>query len=234
MHFPTWRPVNGWRAFAGEVGIIVLGVVIALLLGAMANEIGWRIEVAKAREQIRDELSFNFELLDRKERRARCVAKQLDEIGALMVEASRTRRLPPLGGINGAATTFWPRGILESQMAAQTMAHYPAREAAGLNRVYRRFQALAEADAVEQQAWDVLSMLKGPGRALDADTEGKLYAALAQARNSNKGIPYFRAGVRKVLADTLGSDYPKSAGLRPVSASSTICKRPSSTIPATY
>jgi hypothetical protein len=42
---------------------VVLGVVIAILLGAVANEIGWRLEVAKAREQIRDELSFNFALL---------------------------------------------------------------------------------------------------------------------------------------------------------------------------
>jgi hypothetical protein len=174
MQLQVWKPANGWRAFGGEVGVIVLGVIIALLFGAAANEIGWRIEVAKAREQIRDELSFNFELLERKERRASCVAKQRDAIGAIMAEASRTRRLPPLGGINAATIAYWPRGIWETQLAAQTIAHYPARDAAGLNRVYGRFQAVAEADAVEQQAWDVLSMLVGPGRALDADTEGRL------------------------------------------------------------
>jgi hypothetical protein len=118
MRLQVWKPANGWRAFGGEVGVIVLGVIIALLFGAAANEIGWRIEVAKAREQIRDELSFNFELLERKERRAACIAKQLNEIGALMAEASRTRRLPPLGGMNVATIAYWPRGIWESPATA--------------------------------------------------------------------------------------------------------------------
>lgn len=30
MHLHLPKPLHGWRAFAGEVGIIVLGVLIAL------------------------------------------------------------------------------------------------------------------------------------------------------------------------------------------------------------
>ena len=30
MHFHLPKPLHGWRAFAGEVGIIVIGVLIAL------------------------------------------------------------------------------------------------------------------------------------------------------------------------------------------------------------
>ena len=30
MHFHLPKPLHGWREFAGEVGIIVLGVLIAL------------------------------------------------------------------------------------------------------------------------------------------------------------------------------------------------------------
>jgi hypothetical protein len=30
MHFHLPKPLHGWRAFAGEVGIIVVGVLIAL------------------------------------------------------------------------------------------------------------------------------------------------------------------------------------------------------------
>jgi hypothetical protein len=39
MQLQVWKPANGWRAFGGEVGVIVLGVIIALLFGAAANEI---------------------------------------------------------------------------------------------------------------------------------------------------------------------------------------------------
>ena len=34
MHFHLPKPLHGWREFAGEVGVIVLGVLIAL--GALA------------------------------------------------------------------------------------------------------------------------------------------------------------------------------------------------------
>ena len=30
MHFHVPKPLHGWRAFTGEVGIIVIGVLIAL------------------------------------------------------------------------------------------------------------------------------------------------------------------------------------------------------------
>lgn len=229
----VWQPINGWRAFAGEVGVIVLGVLIALVLGAIANEVGWRFEVAKARAQIRDEISLNFSLLGIHEKAAPCVAQRLDTIGAIMAEASRTGKLPPLAPLGSAPAALWPRGIWESQLAAQTIAHYPAREAAGLSRVYRRFQAFAENDSETQDAWDVLSMLAGPGRRLDPESEGRLYAALAQARRSNSQTRRRAAGARQLLAETLGADYPRSAGAKPVVTGNT-CDRISGAIPPTY
>jgi hypothetical protein len=76
MHFHLPKPLHGWRAFAGEVGIIVVGVLIALaaeqvvedwhghqmvgigrqsLLGELANDRGrWEIDMASARCQLRD------------------------------------------------------------------------------------------------------------------------------------------------------------------------------------
>ena len=40
MHVPLPKPLHGWREFAGEVGIIVLGVIIALALGKNAPDNG--------------------------------------------------------------------------------------------------------------------------------------------------------------------------------------------------
>jgi hypothetical protein len=230
----VWQPMNGWRAFAGEVGVIVLGVLIALVLGAMANEVGWRFEVAKARVQIRDEISFNFALLALHERDVPCVAQRLDAIGGIMAEASRTGRLPPLATLRGAPVALWPRGIWESQLAAQTITHYPANETAGLSRIYRRFEAFAEQDRETQLAWDELSMLAGPGRRLDPDSEGRLYAALARARRSNAKTRILAAGARQLLAETLGADYPRSAGLKPVVFGRPTCEAAAGAIPPTY
>jgi hypothetical protein len=32
------KPLHGWRAFLGEVGIIVLGVLVALVVGQFAQD----------------------------------------------------------------------------------------------------------------------------------------------------------------------------------------------------
>ena len=38
MHFHLPKPLHGWREFAGEVGIIVIGVLIALGADQLLND----------------------------------------------------------------------------------------------------------------------------------------------------------------------------------------------------
>jgi hypothetical protein len=56
MHFHLPRPLHGWREFAGEVGIIVLGVLIALGFGQIVEAWQWRGEVGSTRQAIAGEL----------------------------------------------------------------------------------------------------------------------------------------------------------------------------------
>lgn len=50
MHFPLPKPLHGWRAFAGEVGIIVVGVLIALGAKQLVQWVRGREDV---RERVR-------------------------------------------------------------------------------------------------------------------------------------------------------------------------------------
>lgn len=56
MHVRLPKPLHGWRAFAGEVGIIVLGVLIALGLGQIVEQWQWRQEVGTTRQALASEL----------------------------------------------------------------------------------------------------------------------------------------------------------------------------------
>jgi hypothetical protein len=56
MHFHVPKPLHGWRAFAGEVGIIVLGVLIALTADQFVDELQWRTKVERAEGAMRLEL----------------------------------------------------------------------------------------------------------------------------------------------------------------------------------
>ena len=51
FHLP--KPLHGWREFAGEVGVIVVGVLIALTAEEVLNEYNWHREVEKAEVALR-------------------------------------------------------------------------------------------------------------------------------------------------------------------------------------
>ena len=54
------KPMHGWRAFWGEVGIIVLGVLIALGAQQLVETFQWRREVAGFRDSLREEIAVNL------------------------------------------------------------------------------------------------------------------------------------------------------------------------------
>jgi hypothetical protein len=57
MHFHLPKPLHGWRAFAGEVGVVVLGVLIALTANALVDAWQWRDKVERAEAAMRLELA---------------------------------------------------------------------------------------------------------------------------------------------------------------------------------
>jgi len=50
MTLDLLKPLPGWRAFLGEVGIIVLGVLVALAIGEVADDLRWD---ARAKDTVR-------------------------------------------------------------------------------------------------------------------------------------------------------------------------------------
>lgn len=59
MHVHLPKPLHGWRAFVGEVGIIVLGVLIALGAEQVVESVHDRYLARQALDHIRGELAFN-------------------------------------------------------------------------------------------------------------------------------------------------------------------------------
>ena len=51
------KPLHGWRAFAGEVGVVVLGVLIALGANAIVDDWQWREKIGHAEAAMRLELA---------------------------------------------------------------------------------------------------------------------------------------------------------------------------------
>lgn len=56
MHFHLPKPLHGWREFAGEVGIIVLGVLIALAAEQAIETMRWHEKIDRTKDLLDSEL----------------------------------------------------------------------------------------------------------------------------------------------------------------------------------
>lgn len=61
MHFHLPKPLHGWREFAGEVGIIVIGVLIALGAEQLVEDWRWHERLAAAQKTIDFELNSQLD-----------------------------------------------------------------------------------------------------------------------------------------------------------------------------
>jgi hypothetical protein len=80
MHFHLPKPLHGWREFAGEVGIIVIGVLIALGFEAIVAEWQWHEKSKAAVDALRPELAANFLYASEMAIAVPCVDRQLADL----------------------------------------------------------------------------------------------------------------------------------------------------------
>jgi hypothetical protein len=87
MHVHLPKPLHGWREFAGEVGIIVLGVLIALGVEQIASALHDRASERQARRAVYAEIRQNLSYIAARVETQGCVERRLDEIGGLLTNA---------------------------------------------------------------------------------------------------------------------------------------------------
>lgn len=232
----AWTPLHGWRRLLGEVGIIVLGVLIALGFGAIATEIGWRIEASAARKAISLELGKALGTAIERTHFAHCVESRLDELARLVDRAATTGRLPPLGDVRSPPVRAWNRGIWDSSISAQTTSHFNRAELNAYVAAYQYIDLLGVANRQEMAAWTDLYTLVGPGRALMPAEAVVLRRAIGDARGANR---FLVVGSVRLQQEIEAYDLPyDGAAMREFSdrpsSDKEICQPVDADVPASY
>lgn len=216
-------PRDGWRPFVVEVGKIVLGVLVALGLGAVATEIGWRVEVGRARDALAFELGETVGQAQERINHSPCVERRLDELTRIVEQAAVDGRLPPLGAINKPEFWTWNRGVWDSAVSSQAATHFPREEAGAFVGANEFVTILRDTSLRELEVWTRLYGLVGPGRRVSPEEVAGFRAAIAEARLLNRvmamsgirarqmvtayGLKYDAATARD-YAETPTSDVP--------------------------
>jgi hypothetical protein len=93
MHVHLPKPLHGWRALLGEVGIIVVGVLIALSAEQLVQSIHEREDVSQLRAALRAELADDRARWEGIRVRDRCTQRRLDALERWVASASAGARL---------------------------------------------------------------------------------------------------------------------------------------------
>jgi len=80
MHIHLPKPLHGWREFVGEVGIIVIGVLIALGAEQLIETMHSRAEVAQFRSAVDVELATDLAAYRYRIQQEPCVKRRLGEL----------------------------------------------------------------------------------------------------------------------------------------------------------
>ena len=174
------------RKFLRGIGEIVLGVLIALALGAVATSIGWALDVRSAKQAIGEELG---EILGQGQERQRiypCFERKFAAIAQILTQADETGRLPPLGPIGNPVWRTWSHNVWDSTIGSDTASHFDRGTLDNISGVYEFVTTMNRSSDQEQDAWRRLYAMVGPGRAIDKREVANLRDALSSARFANR------------------------------------------------
>jgi type II secretory pathway pseudopilin PulG len=165
MHFHLPKPLHGWREFAGEVGIIVVGVLIALGAEQVVEWVHDRQVAEEARENVRAEARFNLAFIQGRIAAQPCIQARLVELSALLSKAGEGTLVPRPTWIAKPPTVPFFTARWQAATASGRNSLFPAKEQEEFGVLYQIFDRYNDYQPREQEVWSDLRALeswKGP------------------------------------------------------------------------
>ena len=183
MHFHLPKPLHGWRAFVGEVAVIVLGVLVALFAQQLVQTLNDRSAAQEARDNIRAELAVNIGRMQSADARTACKDRRLGEIAQFIGDARQGRSLAGVTWIGRPPVWDMQNTRWQSAAGSGRSSLFQGNEQAAIADLYSLMLDYQAEERVEQEAWAKLRGLAGL-ESLSEARDASLTDALQQARYS--------------------------------------------------
>ena len=186
MHFHVPKPLHGWRELAGEVGIFVIGVLIALAAEQLIETLQWDRRRVDAQAAMTKELGED----DGAQAKARialshCLAAQLGTVErALIAERDSGGPFvpPPI-----AAPPFrtWDDNAWRSAVSSNATSHMSTARASSWSAAYEFIPDMNQAALRESSDWaDLYGIRQLRPHPSEAERDAML-SAVGRARHDN-------------------------------------------------
>ena len=196
MHIHLPKPIHGWREFFNEVGIIVIGVLLALGAEQIVERLSWRAEVREATEDLHVELQDSLFTSTERLRLRDCIDRQLDQVDAVIDR-------PPAGRWNFATAQplrIWSSAAWDSAIASGAVAHMKGEQRADFTSIYAAVRTLRALNGEEFKIRAELSTV-GRGGPFSETMRDRLHADVAQLKAYNRLIALAASQLHDSVAD---------------------------------
>lgn len=173
---------HGQRTFLAEVGIIVLGVLIALVIGEIATAVRQRVEARRSMAAIRSDMidnsaSFEMSVFD-----LSCAGRRIDAVSRELEQARRIGRLSDIGEIGRSWYSTFRMGSWDSAVSNRDVLFLPPDQVAELTDYHEAMAILQELQQQMNLDWSRLAVLShAPGR-IDDNTLSAARQTIAELR----------------------------------------------------
>jgi hypothetical protein len=196
MHIHLPKAFHGWREFAKEVGIIVLGVVIALGFEQVAEAWHWRVEARHTRQALMSEIEYSALWADERLAAQQCLRDRIAHLihklnsGGAKWSADPVMLGEPRNPIGRALQTGVPlayraphRPWLSDEWQAATSGgiidHFNRDDARNIEFIYRNIEQL---DALQREEASLEPQISFLSYNQTLDPHARIEAAVTLAR----------------------------------------------------
>jgi len=183
MHIHRPKPLHGLREILVEIGVIVIGVIIALAAEQLVEWAHWQERVRTGRGEIHAEVAVDAAFYGFRATTEPCVVRRLNQLAEIAEARAAGTRVAPvhLAGLHLGflvSDNNW-----QAERAEQTLTHLPRTELENLSQFYAQAGDMRMWVEEEEEAWATLRILEGDPNRLGQGDVAMLRNALQQARN---------------------------------------------------
>jgi hypothetical protein len=167
IHKP--KAVHGWREFANEIGVIVIGVLIALGAEQVVETFHWKHVVGEQRQSLLTEVKASLVAVASRQRQQGCIDRRLAAIRSLLERHARGQKLGIVGPFAYPTRAGATQGSWDIALAGQALSHMSEEERLKYSDAFGNLRTWEELTEREHTIWTRLSMLTDADLLTDTD-----------------------------------------------------------------
>ncbi len=182
MNASAPKPAHSWGELINEIGVIVLGVLIALSAAQGIELLRWRQQVNDARQAIRGELLDDAANAFQHRAIFKCNSQALSQLRLDLLKSGAAWKGRPVR--YEALNLPWGASAWRTAETSGALAHMPADETGGFTRAYQLLPDLEALEARDQDDAADIDLL-AYDQSLTDGARGRALAAIGRAERAN-------------------------------------------------